>query len=221
MFEEINSFDESYGEAKKWMKSEQARLIARAQKGDLDDLELEVAVYTDELSKRLIEPGRVLMATEAWRQASFKEWMGFTRFRMTQAAPDGYASVSLVQRAISLQKNKRAGVIELPKALKMDAQRTEASIGMVAEKLTGDPDFQGAIDSYANSQESIIKHSQIETIIASQKDERNTKIEAMRIVGDGDTCKYCRGLAGYWTPQLYTLRHFHNGCKCKIVTRFI
>ena len=217
LYQSILAFEESYAAAKKWVASERQSLIGRAQKGSLDDLEKAVASFTEEASNRLLQPGRDLMATQAFRDATFDQQMGFTRWKTSVAASDGYAAISLVERAILLQKNKRAGIIEAPTALRMNPDRVEGSIGMVAQKLS-DGDLEGAIDAYGNSQSSIIKHAQIETIIASEL-EGSHRTEAMRIVGDKDTCDYCKGLAGYWTTQLWTLRHFHSSCTCKLVTR--
>lgn len=218
MYEEIQAFEVAYAESRKWVNSKQSSLIALTRTRNLDELELEVAAYSSEASQRMLAPGRELMATDAFSAATFDQKMGFTRFKTSKAAGDTYQSVSLVQRAISLQKNKQEGIIQSPTALKLGPARVEGSIGMVAEKLS-DGDLQSAIDAYGNSQESLIKHAQIETIMASAIP-GGAILQAMRIVGPGETCSYCRGLAGYWTPQLYTLRHFHNGCDCKIVTRF-
>jgi hypothetical protein len=217
MYEEVRAFEDSYAEAKSWLKSKQSSMISRARTSDLTELEKEVADFTATTTGKLLEPGKTLMLTEAFRQASFNQQMGFTRFKTSTAAADGYAAISLVQRAITLQKNKRDGIISKPTALRMDPERIEGSIGMVAEKLSSG-DLDGAVAAYSDSQDSIIKHSQIETILAAER-ENGPSMEAMRIVGNGDTCSYCKSLAGYWTVQIWTLRHFHNDCTCRIVTR--
>lgn len=171
------------------------------------------------LSSKLVDEAAVIMESAAFKVLTPKAKAAVIRHSLAGGLVKGYSVSARLTDRITSHMNTAVGVTAVAQKVQLPADTLK---GVVAEtiKFALDEEAGDAASFWRGSGDTVVKKGGIQAqLLAADTAKRKYKTMFARKAGGAKPCKYCSGLAGFWTPDPSELKRFHSRCRCVLISK--